>query len=173
MNPIQEINTNIPSEFNIRIIDRLFNVTGWGFATENATRKDLNNSDFGLSLLTYSDQFQANQDNILNNFGEVVFDIIRNHTTYGFKKIRRLYWNWYHPGSITNYHQDSNNQNDYSILYNLHTNDGGTEFNINNEKLFCTSNESNAFVFSSILNHRGIAPKNNLHRFSLNIITHI
>jgi hypothetical protein len=85
----------------------------------------------------------------------------------------RVYWNWYAPGALMEFHQDGNKDNYYSIIYNIHNNDGGTEFNINNKIKFFKSVESEALLFPSILYHRGMAPKESLNRFALNIIVQI
>ncbi len=68
---------------------------------------------------------------------------------------------------------DSKLDNKYSILYNLHNNDGGTEFKINDKLKFFKSNESEAILFPSKIEHRGIAPKVNPNRFCLNITLEI
>jgi len=71
------------------------------------------------------------------------------------------------------YHIDSNYDNLYSIIYNLHDNDGGTKFKINDKVTFYKANESEALLFPSKLIHKGVAPKKSLNRFSLNIVLEI
>lgn len=78
-------------------------------------------------------------------------------------------WNWYNRNSVTKFHEDMEEDNCYSIAYNLHTNDGGTEFKINDKIQFYPSIEGEALFFPSKLLHRGIAPKTTPHRFMLNI----
>ena len=63
--------------------------------------------------------------------------------------------------------------NKFSIIYNLHDNDGGTEFKINNEIKFYKSEESTALLFPSKIEHRGVSPTKDLNRFSLNILIEI
>ena len=63
--------------------------------------------------------------------------------------------------------------NKFSIIYNLHDNDGGTEFKINNEVKFYKSEESTALLFPSKIEHRGVSPTKDLNRFSLNILIEI
>ena len=71
------------------------------------------------------------------------------------------------------FHEDDLQDNKFSIIYNLHDNDGGTEFRLNDEIKFIQSEESKAIVFPSKIEHRGIAPKNNINRFALNMVVEI
>ncbi len=68
------------------------------------------------------------------------------------------------------FHRDADGDNEYSTLYNIHDNDGGTEIKINNEVKFYKSIESKALMYPSIIYHRGVAPKKDFNRFSLNIL---
>ena len=56
-----------------------------------------------------------------------------------------------------------------SIVYNFHTNDGGTEF----ESGKIPSNEGEAIVFPSHIAHKGVAPVKHKWRLNLNIIVKI
>ena len=71
------------------------------------------------------------------------------------------------------FHMDNHEDNRFSIIYNLHDSDGGTEFKINDKVDFHKSIESQAILFPSKLYHRGVAPKTNPNRFSLNIMLEI
>jgi hypothetical protein len=66
------------------------------------------------------------------------------------------------------FHQDMVEKGYVSIVYNMHDNDGGTEFK---DDKFIKSKEGQAILFESNLFHRGVAPKKTNHRFSLNILT--
>jgi|TARA_R110000744_G_scaffold94515_1_gene182562 hypothetical protein len=169
---ITKINTNILESTNKRIIDILFGSMGWRFATDTSN-KNINKSDFGFILSSLNEDQKHLNNEILNTYAYFILDNIQNNSSIKFKKIKRLYWNWYHPGSQMEFHTDENNDNNYSILYNLHKNDGGTQFIVNEKKFFYESIESEALVFPSKLSHRGIAPKKNLNRFALNIVTEI
>ena len=105
----------------------------------------------------------------LEIYGYVLCDMIQNHTPIKIKNITRINWNWYNKNSVTEFHQDSIDDNYYSILYNLHTNDGGTEFKINDKVEFYPSVAGEALFFPSKILHRGIAPKTTPNRFILNI----
>ena len=100
----------------------------------------------------------------------MVLDIVNKNSFIKINDVSRIFWNWYHPGSQMEYHKDSHNEKEYSIVYSIHDNDGGTEFKVNDEIKFYKSTESIALLFPSIIYHRGKAPKENLNRFNLNIV---
>ena len=124
-------------------------------------------------LFTYHINNDYHNNDILNTYAQIIFDMVERKTFMKFKKINRVYWNWYHPGSVMKFHLDVEEDNKFSIIYNLHDNDGGTEIKINDKITFYKSKESEALLFPSKLYHKGIAPKENLNRFSLNIILEI
>ena len=171
---IKKINTGIPSQTNKKIIDTLFNTSLWRHAKDGSPVYNINQPDCGMAIITFGDSIEYTPHEILNVYAGVIFDIVQKNSLIQFKKINRYYWNWYSPGSIgTKYHEDHPNDNKYSIIYNLHTNDGGTIFKINEEEKFEKSVESEAIVFPSKITHKGIPPKKSLHRLNLNIITEI
>jgi len=169
---ITKINTNIPNKTNIRIIEILSCAGGWTFGVDNKKFNLLSHKDSGFMLNTYKED-QINAHDILNCLANLIYDVVESKCFFTFKKICRVYWNWYHPGSLMQFHDDSKLDNKYSILYNLHNNDGGTEFKINDKLKFFKSNESEAILFPSKIEHRGIAPKVNPNRFCLNITLEI
>ena len=86
------------------------------------------------------------------------------------KYLDRLYWNLYSPNAVCQWHIDMGSVGEYaSVVYNLHTNDGGTEF----ESGKIPSKEGQAIIFSSDLKHRGLAPKNNKWRLNVNLVVKI
>ena len=115
---ITKINTNILESTNKRIIDILFGSMGWRFATDTSN-KNINKSDFGFILSSLNEDQKHLNNEILNTYAYFILDNIQNNSSIKFKKIKRLYWNWYHPGSQMEFHTDENNDNNYSILYNL------------------------------------------------------
>ena len=171
---LTKIDTKIPTKTNQRILDLLYKATGWSFAYDETMKVyDTNKSDSGFILRTF-DVYQSytNHDS-LNVYGSTIVDIIEENCFLKFKKINRLCWNWYHKDSVMEFHQDIDQDKNYSIIYNLHNNDGGTDIKINDKINFCKSNESEAILFPSLLWHKGIAPKENLNRFCLNIMVEI
>ena len=165
---IQEINTSISHNINNDIINTLFDSKNWLFGTDTPRNKNINKKDSGMVL----NSIEARHD-ILNTYAKVIFYTVEKNSFMKFKKIERIFWNWYHPGSEMKFHDDTPEDNKFSIIYNLHNNNGGTEFRVNNEIKFIKSEESKAILFPSKIYHRGIAPKENLHRFCLNIVVEI
>jgi hypothetical protein len=170
---ITKIDTLIPSQTNKRIISELYCLKTWFFGCDQNMKDVINKQDAGFSSSTFSEDSTYYNNDILNTYGYVIFDTIQKNSFMKFKKINRIYWNWYHSNSAMQYHTDSENDNNFSVVYNLHNNDGGTEFKINDETKFYDSNESEALLFPSKLYHKGISPKKNLNRFSLNMVLEI
>ena len=171
---ITEINTGIPSQTNKKIINELYLCESWLFGNDGVLpNKNLYKRDAGFLLNTFNKNNQSRPNEILNTYAHVILDMVQNKIDLRFKDIVRIYWNWYHTESLMEFHQDGYHDNLYSIIYNLHNNDGGTEFKLNDETLFYKSIESKAMVFPSKIFHRGIAPKKDLNRFSLNILLEI
>ena len=168
---ITKINTNISEKTNKRIINLLYDVNTWCFGYDNNLSKNLNKSNSGFIYKSYTAHPEANyfSHDCLNTYATFIMDTVDQNCFLNFKKLRRIYWNWYSPGATMKFHQDDDEDNTYSIIYNLHTNDGGTEFKYNDKLDFYKSNESEAFLFPSKLYHRGVAPSENLNRFVLNI----
>ncbi len=171
---ISIINTNIPKETNRRIINELYYLKTWYFGHDKNIKDVINKQDSGFSSTTFrEDNNNFYNNDVLNTYAKFIFDIVQKKSFMKFKKIIRIYWNWYHSSSVMLYHHDSEQHNMFSILYNLHDNDGGTEFKINDKVTFYKANESEALLFPSKLIHKGIAPKKSLNRFSLNIFLEI
>ena len=109
----------------------------------------------------------------LNCFAYFISDIVEKNIFFKFKSINRIHWNWYHPGSKMELHSDESLDKFFSIVYNLHTNDGGTEFSVNNKNTFYNSIESEALFFPSKIQHKAVPPTKDFNRFSLNIVVNI
>ena len=167
------INTNIPKETNKRIINELYTLNSWFFGCDLSMQDVKHKKDSGFSNVTFTETGVGTNNDILNTYAHVIFDIIQKNSFMKFKKIVRVYWNWYHPNSVMQYHDDFTDDNRFSVVYNLHDNDGGTKFKINNKVKFYKANESEALLFPSKLYHKGVAPKKTPNRFSLNIILEI
>jgi len=170
---IKEINLDFLKESNKRIINNLYQLKNWGFGSDIYNPRNVNRKDGGFNIMTYSVESDYFNNDILNTYVEIISDVVNKQSLLQFKRIYRVVWNWYHQGSITEFHTDSPKDNMFSILYNLHDNDGGTEFKINDEKKFYKSIDSQALLFPSKLYHRGVSPKTNENRFSLNIVIEI
>tara|TARA_Y100000114_G_scaffold135301_1_gene136060 strand:+ start:270 stop:788 length:519 start_codon:yes stop_codon:yes gene_type:complete len=171
---ITRINTEVPFDTNKRILETLFKTQQWGHAYDNKTHLNINKADGGFAIVTYADDRSYTSNEILNVYASFIFDMVQKNTVIKFKHLQRYFWNWYSPSSKgTLFHQDDPRDDRYSIIYSLHTNDGGTCFKINDEIKFEKSVESQALLFPSKLEHRGIAPTKDLNRLNLNIIVQI
>jgi hypothetical protein len=172
---INIIKNILPLQINKYIINKLCNQPNWCFPhdNENKSREDFFNnlledniSNAGFSLVTYDNVSNINVQTDLNLYAEIIFYYIKEKLKFNIHTISRIYWNYYDNSSISNYHIDRPENNFKSIIYNLHTNDGGTYI----ENKFFKSNESEALIFNSNIKHKGVAPIKNKHRFNLNII---
>jgi len=172
---IRKIKNILPPEINKHIILKLCNQPNWSFPhdVQGQTRKeffdnfvDKNVSNSGFSLVTYDQLNNIRIETDLNLYAEIIFYKIKQESKLNLHTISRIYWNYYDTSSIANYHLDRKETGYKSIIYNIHTNDGGTQI----ENKFYNSNESEAIVFDSNIKHKGIAPTKNKHRFNLNII---
>jgi hypothetical protein len=171
------IDTNIPKALNCEILDHLGTV-GWKFASDKQRNlaepfhKFISGNkvlDKGMFISTFErPEVNHTPDPILNNFGKWVFYLVQQRSSFSLLRPYRMFWNFYTPVSKPEWHCDDPNIGSYvSILYNLHDNDGGTEFQ-SGEKI--ESKEGQAIVFESHLTHRGYAPTEVHHRFNLNMI---
>ena len=171
---VEQINTGLTKNTNNRIIEALYLAEHWKHGSDNTIHaKDLNKRDAGFILSTYDINFNHVKNDILNTYAQVIFDLVEKNTYMKFKKIDRICFNWYHTGSMMEFHQDIDADNKFSIIYNLHDNDGGTEFKVNDKIKFYQSKGSEALLFPSKIEHRGMAPKTNLNRFCMNMILEI
>ena len=172
---INKVKNILPPEINKHIIIKLCNQPNWCFPhdAQGQTRDEFFNnfvsdnvSNSGFSLVTYDQLNNIKIDTNLNLYAEIIFYKIKQELKLNLHSISRIYWNYYDTTSIANYHVDRTEPGYKSIIYNIHTNDGGTRIG---DKFF-KSNESEAIVFDSDLKHKGVAPSNYKHRFNLNII---
>ena len=161
---IQKITTGFPSSTNNRILQSLIENQNWGFGFDYTRISKTNQFDAGFTLLSL-----GTNDSKLEIYGYTLLDAVQKHTVIKIKNITRMNWNWYNKNSVTEFHKDNVEDNYYSILYNIHTNDGGTEFKINDKIEFYPSIEGEALFFPSKVLHRGIASKTTANRFILNI----
>lgn len=175
---IKIIDTGVPLRTNQKIIDLLFKTRMWGIATDKQPTEqhvyDISKPDTGFTLASYERENKNFGQSNLNIYAEIICDILFDKLKdIKFKEIERFYWNWYNSNSMTEFHQDRVEQNKMSIIYNVHSNDGGTEIKVGDKTEFVPSVSSQAILFPSCLWHRGIASKLNPQRFSLNILMEI
>jgi len=172
---IEIIKNILPEEINKKIIHFLLNTKNWKIAFD---LKNLNliddllgppGKDYGFSLQTFDVSENINLDSPLNLYGEIIYSIIKKNTKYNFLRPNRFYWNYYNNSSHTLLHTDKDSDYFVSFLYNLHTNDGGTEINGN----FYKSNCGEAIIFPSNFLHKAITSTNTKSRFSFNCIVEL
>ena len=178
----------VPKEINTEIINYLGNRGRWSFVFDgnrslSPQLKEIitpgQRRDHGMAIISYSrnnDEYVAGQtvDPYLNHFGDWIYFLCKEKSKLKFQHIERMYWNLYSPGASSLWHLDKDSEGVIghygSIGYNLHSNDGETEFE-GNQKV--PAKEGQAVVFPSHLRHRGVAPKKNKWRLSLNIVAKI
>ena len=126
--------------------------------------------DAGQAILSYRKYGDYRKDDTLNFFGDYISCLIQERSNFKIKDVSRFYWNLYTPQSVCQEHMDQPDIGRYiSAVYNLHTNDGGTQV----ENQFVTSKESQAILFRSEKIHKGISSKTSNFRLSLNIVMEI
>ena len=172
---IEVLDIPFPKESNKHILNYLTGHTSWNFATDlgqdhlirdNITKQ--NGNDYGFYRRTFGDVPQNQHDAFLNTMAQTIKHMIDEKSNFNIGLIQRIYWNMYVNSSNMVYHRDKEiGDNCIRIVYNLHDNDGGTNFK---DYKIITSKESQAIVFKSDILHKGVAPKNIPFRFCLNMV---
>jgi len=166
---IKLLNNILTKEINNKIINELVN-HHWFIAWDNVMNrgeKIFSNKNSGFSIVTMIEG-KEQMNTVLNVYGEIIFNLI-------IKKLKtkatldRIFWNMYLKDSETEIHTDRPYSNCFSVVYNLHTTDGGIE--INNK--FYPDLEGQAKIFNSNILHKGFGPKQDNVRFNLNLIFRI
>ena len=160
------LNNIISKEINNKIIKQLAD-SHWFIAWDqnsNTYEKIFSNKNNGFCIETMGDgQVQGN--NLLNVYGKMIFNIIIEKLKIK-GKLSRIFWNMYLKDSEGDFHIDNKESGFISIVYNLHTTDGGTEIN----GKFYKDLEGQAKIFNSNTIHKGFGPKQDNVRFNLNLI---
>lgn len=163
------LNNIIPKEINKKIIYHLTN-SHWFIAWDykmNRLEKIFSEKNNGFSITTMSEG-KIQVDSVLNVYGELIFEKIVEELKIK-ANLDRIFWNMYLKGSEGELHEDRPYNNCISVVYNLHTTDGGTEIN----GKFYNDKEGQAKIFKSNILHRGFGPKQDNVRFNLNLIFNI
>tara|TARA_R110000787_G_scaffold252966_1_gene358360 strand:- start:2082 stop:2606 length:525 start_codon:yes stop_codon:yes gene_type:complete len=166
----------LPKEVNKKIIYYLIKSNNWSIARDRQDDFTLcnylysdNKKDYGMSLRTFDEKENLMLDTPLNIYAEIIYNIISTKTKYSFKNPSRFFWNYYNSSSHSAIHKDEQGNSCVSFVYNLHSNNGGTEI----DGKFYPAKDGEALVFPSNLDHRGIASTNSTSRFNLNTIVNI
>ena len=177
---IEIIKLPIPKLLNTNTMNYLQREGKWDFVfdRDRETSPDMRQvaspgplTDAGLARITFSRGLQGtNADNYLNNFADLIyFHCIEKSKLFKIKHVSRYYWNLYSQSSKCLWHNDQSKVDEFvSIIYNLHDNDGGTEF----ESGIVKAKEGEAILFPSHYLHKGIGPQKFKWRLSLNIVAH-
>ena len=163
---VKILNTIIPKIINDNIINELISHP-WSIAQdniENVRKKLFSEINGGFSLTTLKDGI-IQTNTVLNVYGQIIFNIIIDKLKIK-ARLDRLFWNMYLKQSETEIHADKLDPEYFSLVYNLHTTDGGIEI----DNKFYPDLESQAKIFKSNILHRGIGPKQDNVRFNLNIM---
>ena len=154
----------LPKENNKQILNYLCNEVSWKIASEYKKQYDiifLDNLHLGYS---YTSNNAPNQE-ILNIPANIVMNtVLEKMNLKG--KLHRFMWNMYNQKQESFVHPDHHFENFISVVYNLHTTDGGTEI----DSKFYKDQESEAKIFKSNIKHKGMGPKKDFIRFNLNIV---
>jgi hypothetical protein len=163
---VKILNNIIPKIINDNIINELISHP-WRIAQdniENVRKKLFSEINGGFSLITLKDGI-IQTNTVLNVYGQIIFNIIIDKLKIK-ARLDRLFWNMYLKQSETEIHADILDPEYFSLVYNLHTTDGGIEI----DNKFYPDLESQAKIFKSNILHRGIGPKQDNVRFNLNIV---
>ena len=157
----------LPPDTNVNILDHLATCE-WRLSRDNLSESKLLtalNNNSGLQNITYQDGKYCG-DRILNIYGHLILDLVSYKLglrTYPY----RFFWNCYLTPSFSKEHRDWPKPNKYkTIIYNLHTTDGGTEV----DGKFYEDKMGQAKIFESNLLHKGISCNYDNVRFNLNIM---
>ena len=182
LSKIETVKINFPKNCLRQLLNKLIHNNIWGFAKDNKVQNKeiftdllIENKmlDKGFFYNTFSRSHNINDTKTdLNIYANMIFEMIKEKCTlHKLFQIERVYWNYYHPNSQTDFHTDTLNPNNISIVYNLHSNSGGTLFIDNNgQEKKIKAEENEAIVFPSNIKHRGLGPTQEVCRFSLNMI---
>jgi hypothetical protein len=163
---VKILNNIIPKTINNNIINELV-THQWYIAcdkTKDMRKKIFSEINNGFSFVTLENGI-IKINTILNVYGQIIFNIIIDKLKIK-ARLDRLFWNMYLKQSETEIHTDSLDPEYFSLVYNLHTTDGGIEI----DNKFYPDLESQAKIFKSNILHRGIGPKQDNVRFNLNIM---
>jgi hypothetical protein len=165
----------LPPAANLEIL-RLLILQPWGYATDDLKMenvllenvfKNINHGFFYHSFDERRDYLPETKASLqLNTYARIITAIVSEKLNFTKYKIHRFYWNMYFPNAKMQEHVDWNDDSHLTILYNLHTTDGGIEIS----KEFYKDEMGTATVFQSNIKHKGIAPIEDPVRFNLNIV---
>jgi len=172
---IQKFELNLPKQLNLKIISSLINLQKWKIASDVSTEKERTNRllttnmyDGGFYYESYNLFKKINEDSELNLYAEIILFSILEKLKFKDVTLIRFWWNYYNKSSKGQFHKDYFEDNMYSFVYSLNTNNGGTY--IKDENTFFRSNEGEVLLFKSNEKHMGVGPTDICSRFNLNCV---
>jgi hypothetical protein len=162
---VQIINNVLPRSINLDLI-KILSEKSWriGFDINESRLSTLLSGNYrGFTIASYDNQ--NSYDDFLNIYANIIYKKILEQLNID-GNLLRFYWNMYYRNHNGRVHKDSKKRNYISIIYNLHTTDGGTQ--INNK--FYPDINGQAKIFNSFIDHKGFGPKKDNVRFNLNIV---
>lgn len=169
------INNILTDKDNLRILDLLFerpfNIGNEAnlSKTHSAILEGYQHAGFTHVTADLKCQNQLNINDPLNVYVEIITNKVFKTLNLNYRYIERAHWNYYLKGQQGVGHIDRETSDYISILYNMHTTDGGTEI----LGKFYQDKGSEAKVFMSNWDHKGVSTKNDKARTSLNIVVRI
>jgi hypothetical protein len=167
------IDNILPISLNKKIIKTLLSESIWefeeGWGQEYSNVIDTNIPFAGMNFATFNRSKNINKPGALNVYADTIAELVMDKLNIKKFTVERFNWNYYVPGCVANVHRDTIENGFLSILYSLETCDGGIEI----DGLFFKDISSQAKVFKSNINHRGIGPIKDKFRFSVNIVVEI
>jgi hypothetical protein len=167
------VNQIVPQNLNVAILQHL-SEQKFRIATEGKYSRleiSLNHQvpHAGFQLQSADKNNKISLTNPLNFFALIVMETVCEKINLKNYDLERVFWNYYCSNMEGYGHKDKEENNYISIVYNLHTTDGGTEI----EGKFFKDEMGTAKVFHSNLFHKGVSSKTEKARYNLNIIIKI
>lgn len=120
---------------NFEILENLFKngefILGVNAAKPNIRLKkalflDEQHAGFQHNTKKENEDYSCFLNKFLNIYAFVIINQISKRLNFEYKKILRVTYNYYCREQFATEHTDSENKNEFSIVYNPHTTDGGT-----------------------------------------------
>ena len=155
---IKKLELNLPKQINLKIISLLTNISKWKIASDFLSGKERidrlltkNMYDGGFYYESYNLFKKINDESELNLYAEIILFFVAEKLKLENVNLVRFWWNYYNRSSRGEFHKDYLEDNMYSFVYSLNTNNGGTY--IENENNFFKSNEGEVLFFKSNQKH--------------------
>ena len=166
------INDILHHKDNLEILEYLFSFGKFNVGLNNTVpgarlkRALLNNVQHeGFTCPAKEEDEKFSIENPVNVYAFVIVNQLSKILGFDYKEIQRIYYNYYCQNQFATEHIDSEKEDEISILYNLHTTDGGTI--ILGQKY--QDKASQAKIFKSKWLHSSYSTVKDKGRVSLNI----